>query len=491
MFPEAIERDYVDALRGIVRHIESTVLKKLPQIEPHFNAAVRQDGFADWFEEWMGELLQAVLLFVDDEKLASMVQVYTKQTADFNRKQFHKVLRSVYQVDIFTTEPWLEEALRMAEWENIQLIKSIPTQTLEKLRTRFMQAVRQGERWEDVVEDVKNVLNSSDKRAILIARDQVGKLNAHLTRLRQQHLGVKSYIWRGMLDERERAHHVEREGKQFDWDNPPDDGHPGEAILCRCYAEAVFPEFGELVEGGQSQSGLIVPPKGDIDQDLPISETTIDLIEQLKSANVEYRPVQLLKSKLSSEEIIRKLAGGDETVGSCASLALSYIGNKLGLDVTDYRGGKSREFFSKNIYYFVRDSKIKKKAFAVAFESREVADILQEEVKPEKEYLLITGKHAAIVRRNVNGLEYLEMQSPYENGWMSFNEGRKTIRGTLCSRFGCASKVKIQNGRKVFKAGLLVDIDEFKHIRSDIKAVSGYFNTAPDKQVKGSLGYEK
>lgn len=259
MFPEAIERDYVDTLRGIVRRIESTVLKKLPQIEPHFNAAVRQDGFSDWFEQCMGELLQAVLLFVDDEKLASMVQVYTKQTADFNRKQFHKVLRSVYQVDIFTTEPWLEEALRMAEWENIQLIKSIPTQTLEKLRTRFMQAVRQGERWEDVVEDVKNVLNSSDKRAILIARDQVGKLNAHLTRLRQQHLGVKSYIWRGMLDERERAHHVEREGKQFDWDNPPDDGHPGEPILCRCYAEAVFPEFGELVGGMESPSILVNP----------------------------------------------------------------------------------------------------------------------------------------------------------------------------------------------------------------------------------------
>lgn len=271
LFPEAIERDYVDTLRGIVRRIESTVLKKLPQIEPHFNAAVRQDGFSDWFEQCMGELLQAVLLFVDDEKLASMVQVYTKQTADFNRKQFHKVLRSVYQVDIFTTEPWLEEALRMAEWENIQLIKSIPTQTLEKLRTRFMQAVRQGERWEDVVEDVKNVLNSSDKRAILIARDQVGKLNAHLTRLRQQHLGVKSYIWRGMLDERERAHHVEREGKQFDWDNPPDDGHPGEPILCRCYAEAVFPEFGELVE----QNGVVVennPSIKPIEKTEPVEE---------------------------------------------------------------------------------------------------------------------------------------------------------------------------------------------------------------------------
>ena len=48
------------------------------------------------------------------------------------------------------------------------------------------------------------------------------------------------------VDERERAHHVDREGKEFNWDKPPDDGHPGQPILCRCYAEAVLPEFDEL-----------------------------------------------------------------------------------------------------------------------------------------------------------------------------------------------------------------------------------------------------
>lgn len=246
MFPHAIEREYVGYLRGLAGSINDVVNKKLVEIEPHFKADVRQDGISDWLENWLIALLQAVLPFVDEENIVGFVRGYVTQMADFNHKQFHKVVRSVYQVNIFTSEPWLEEVLRLAEWENIQLINSIPTQTLEKLRTHFMQAIRKGERWESVVDDVKSILNTNEKRATLIARDQIGKLNGHLTKLRQQNIGVKSYIWRGMLDERERAHHVDREGKQFDWDNPPDDGHPGEPILCRCYAEAVFPEFEDL-----------------------------------------------------------------------------------------------------------------------------------------------------------------------------------------------------------------------------------------------------
>ena len=246
MFPAAIEREYVAYLRGVVKNINAVVSQKLVEIEPHFKANIRQDGFSDRLEQWLVELLQAILFFVDENEIVAFVRGYLRRAAGFNRNQFQKVLKSVYRVDIFTAEPWLDEALKIAEWENIRLIKSIPTQTLEKLRSRFVQAVRGGERWESVVDDVKAILNANDKRATLIARDQIGKLNGHLTKLRQQNIGVKTYIWRGMLDERERAHHVDREGKEFNWDKPPDDGHPGQPILCRCYAEAVLPEFDEL-----------------------------------------------------------------------------------------------------------------------------------------------------------------------------------------------------------------------------------------------------
>ena len=36
------------------------------------------------------------------------------------------------------------------------------------------------------------------------------------------------------------------------------------------------------------------------------------------------------------------------TKGSCSSLAFAYIGNKCGLDVTDFRGGASQSVFAAN-----------------------------------------------------------------------------------------------------------------------------------------------
>jgi len=50
--------------------------------------------------------------------------------------------------------------------------------------------------------------------------------------------GKKSgqYIWRTRGDSKVRSEHAERDGKVFEWDNPPEGGHPGEAPNCRCWA---------------------------------------------------------------------------------------------------------------------------------------------------------------------------------------------------------------------------------------------------------------
>ena len=47
------------------------------------------------------------------------------------------------------------------------------------------------------------------------------------------------YIWRSVRDDRSRGEHAKRHGQVFSWDNPPEDGHPGEAPNCRCWAEPI------------------------------------------------------------------------------------------------------------------------------------------------------------------------------------------------------------------------------------------------------------
>lgn len=48
----------------------------------------------------------------------------------------------------------------------------------------------------------------------------------------------KKYKWRTQKDPKVREEHKKREGDIFSWDDPPYDGHPGEAFGCRCWAEA-------------------------------------------------------------------------------------------------------------------------------------------------------------------------------------------------------------------------------------------------------------
>ena len=47
------------------------------------------------------------------------------------------------------------------------------------------------------------------------------------------------YIWRTARDEKVRKDHAERDGKTFDYANPPNGGNPGDDYNCRCWAEPI------------------------------------------------------------------------------------------------------------------------------------------------------------------------------------------------------------------------------------------------------------
>ncbi len=47
------------------------------------------------------------------------------------------------------------------------------------------------------------------------------------------------YIWHTIGDGKVRSEHADRDGETFDWDDPPEGGHPGEAPNCRCWAEDI------------------------------------------------------------------------------------------------------------------------------------------------------------------------------------------------------------------------------------------------------------
>lgn len=218
-----------------------------------------------------------------------------------------------------------------------------------------------------------------------------------------------------------------------------------------------------------------------------------EIVDGLTNAKVAYNKVEKLQKILSSDEIIERLSGGDQTDGSCSSLAFSYIGNKNGLDVVDYRGGNSQKFFSRNgnIQKMLELPGVKGSITKVQKEAADTAKIISS-LEYGKEYYIATGKHAAIVRNTEHGAEYLELQSKYKsrNRWTSFTEYGSTIK-TLQKRFGCRKtidKMNVFGQTIIFEKGVvLIEVDSFQG-NTEFQEILGYINTAVDKQKKGAAG---
>lgn len=190
--------------------------------------------------------------------------------------------------------------------------------------------------------------------------------------------------------------------------------------------------------------------------------------------------VKKFKDQPTDRQIIERVCGSDMTKGSCSSLAFTYAGNKCGFDVLDFRGGMSREIFatSGNI------NRIAKDVGGIVNEDYndfKNATTLLGNCVEGKEYYFTCGGHAAVVRKTKDGFEYLELQSPCENGWKPLD------KSVLKNRFR-AKQSHTVCGMKISSHECLIDIDLFKKISGFDKMLQ-YINTEPDKQRKGAQGH--
>lgn len=203
-----------------------------------------------------------------------------------------------------------------------------------------------------------------------------------------------------------------------------------------------------------------------------------------KTQGIDYRDVEMHKEKLSADDIIKHISGGDTTTGSCSSMAFTFAANMGGMDVLDYRGGKSCNFFSlaSNICSIAEQvGGIVNKNYNDFTNAKQ----LLATTSIGKYYYFTCGKHAAIVRKTEKGYEYLELQnaSAERNGWHELTTER------LKNRFG-AQKSHTMFGSKYETRECIIDIDLLIK-DAGFRKMMGYINTASGNQKKGAHGSEK
>ena len=244
-----LELDYTRALLAIVDDMHSETVKALmPLIEkPSIGDSkmVADSIFSD-FKTAFSRTANTVKAKVSGIASALAQTVVSKQ-GELSDSQLSAMIQQRTGIDFsgLMSDSVLKEAVDEAVAANIALINSIPQQYLDKVEQAVMASLQAGTLNATLADDLLKIEGVTKNRAKLIARDQLGKINSRLSQIRQQSLGITHYFWSTSHDERVRDRHRRWDGDRIAWDTPTIDGHPGQAIQCRCTA---IPDMDFLME---------------------------------------------------------------------------------------------------------------------------------------------------------------------------------------------------------------------------------------------------
>ena len=259
-YPKMIEMSYMrdlqvisDALIKIVREMMYPKVKELVEqaskLRPD-SKTIRIDEYQTQLDNVVSGMNIAFSQKVNDSDIKAIALRNGKRVNDFNQQEVKKSYEKVIGIDVFASEPWLNQEMNAFVSSNVKLIKTVPDEFFGRVEKIVSQGVRAGTLTEDIVNELEDKVEPwAESRLDFIARDQVSKFNGQLNMLRQTEIGVSSYTWETSQDERVRPSHEEKQGNVYRWDDPPaDTGHPGEDYQCRCVAIPVIDDLVDQVD---------------------------------------------------------------------------------------------------------------------------------------------------------------------------------------------------------------------------------------------------
>lgn len=238
-FPEATERRLSRSLKEAVRDLVVFMRGKTRSMK--FDATDQEISTA---EEEITEFAKNLAL-----SLIGLLPYIAAEVYKFNSKQWVKVAKSAGGADNQAVillilyganqdEEWYRTLY--GEWYNMSAgaYDKLFTNIINDWSSNIRQANFTGKKTAQVKEIAEKRFAVYSSWAGNRATGIVGSWNSRLMRQRLYDAGVDSYIWRGVMDERERLKHVQWEGKEISLNEIH--VFPGEEYGCRCWA---IPKF--------------------------------------------------------------------------------------------------------------------------------------------------------------------------------------------------------------------------------------------------------
>lgn len=251
VYPKMIELEYGKAIIAVfdrARAAFAPLRHELPTLLSRARAARQDDypggdGDARRARRLVEEATARMRQAIQPHEIEAVAQRFGDRTQRWQRDQLAKQVRAALGVDVPASDARIPALIEHFVQENVALIRAVPEAMALELDKQVTRAFTSGTRVETLSDEIEARFDIGERHARLIARDQVGKLAGQVNASRQKSLGITSFTWRTVGDERVREEHEALEGQQFSYDDPPDEGLPGEAILCRCSAEPVFDDI--------------------------------------------------------------------------------------------------------------------------------------------------------------------------------------------------------------------------------------------------------
>jgi SPP1 gp7 family putative phage head morphogenesis protein len=241
---KAAERAYERVLRAMLREIAAMVRRDVVTAYAREMAA-KEGALSDLEVKGIGERFASIFgtirLFIGRlEGIADQMagRIFGAE-AERHTERFAASVRSAIGINmahVISTND-LADALSLAAARNAGLIRDLAEAQVNRVSRATMDALARGKTVKQFTADLTREFSFGDKRAALIARNEIGSLNAEMTKLRQEQAGITKYRWSSSQDERTRPLHASLDGTVHEWAKPgpaEDGGHPGSPINCRC-----------------------------------------------------------------------------------------------------------------------------------------------------------------------------------------------------------------------------------------------------------------
>ncbi|QXG07677.1 putative head-related protein [Erwinia phage Snitter] len=238
-YPEASERQLSRSLSGMAEDFGKRAKESVARMK--FDAT---DDEINSEEDDLSKYLLTLLMLIIASLRPMSVMIYI-----FNSNQWIEVAKNNGGGDVPAvklletlgpnqTEAWFYQ--KRLQWESLSSasVKKLGDAILADWSTTVRDMNLKGKTDDQLKEAIARRADVWISWSKNRARNIVGTFNSILMMERLKESGVTSFIWRGMLDERERLQHLKWEGKVISLLS--DHVFPGEPYGCRCWAQPYF-----------------------------------------------------------------------------------------------------------------------------------------------------------------------------------------------------------------------------------------------------------